>query len=264
MKKTVFAAAKILLGLVLLLAVLLLAHPLWLGPVARTLANRVVPGMTKTEFNLGSFAVDAYRGTVAVGDLLLGNPDGYDERVALKVGSVDILADTGTVASDVVRLKEVVVKDVFVCYARKDGMDNFARISKNVSGGKKSSSDQGVSQTEGKSSPATEGGKDGKSRKVVIERLSVSGIVVKFGPVAMPVPPVTLTGVGEKSNGVTMAELGSQLLTAIMDGAGSLKDGAGMLGELLGDGAGAIGDQLKKGDMKAVKDAASILKSMFK
>ena len=103
-----------------------------------------------------------------------------------------------------------------------------------------------------------------ESAKVIIDRLDISGIVVKFGPVALPVPPIVLTGVGEKSNGVTLTELGSQLLTALMDGAGALKDGMGAIGALLGEGTGALGENLKKGDMKAVKEAASLLKSMFK
>ena len=65
---------KILLGVVVLLALLLLAHPFWLASVAKGVANRVVPGKTKTEFNLGQLAINAYNGKVFVGDLLLGNP----------------------------------------------------------------------------------------------------------------------------------------------------------------------------------------------
>lgn len=250
---------KILLGVVVLLALLLLTHPFWLASVAKGVANSVVPGKTKTEFNLGQLAINAYNGKVFVGDLLLGNPQGYDEPVALKVGSVDVLADTASLSSDVIRLKEVVIKDVFVCYTRKDGMDNFSRISKNASNGsnvKKESSSASSSPAEEKTAS--------ESAKVIIDRLDISGIVVKFGPVALPVPPIVLTGVGEKSNGVTLTELGSQLLTALMDGAGALKDGMGAIGALFGEGTGALGENLKKGDMKAVKEAASLLKSMFK
>jgi hypothetical protein len=91
----------------------------------------------------------------------------------------------------------------------------------------------------------------------------------------LPVPPITLTGVGRKSNGVTLAELGSQMLNAIMNGIGSAKDGLGALGALLGEGASDLKNQIRKGDMKAaqdslrksseaVKDAAGALKSLFK
>ena len=268
MKKLVSVIAKTLLGLILLLAVLLLAHPLWLAPVAKRVANSVVPGMTKTEFNLASLSLNAYDGKVSVGGLILGNPAGYDERVALKVGSVSVVADTGSLASDVIRFREVTVKDVFVCYTSRNGEDNFSRISKNVSesgsGSSSARTEPDVKNASAEKSGSVAGSEAKKSKKVIIERLDISGIVVKFGPIPLPVPPIVLTGVGEKSNGVTLMELGNQLLTAIMNGVGSVKDGVGALGALLGEGAGGLGEQLKKGDMKAVRGAAGVLKSMFK
>jgi hypothetical protein len=225
---------------------------------------------------------NAYRGELFAGDILLGNPAGFDERIAFKVGSADVVADMGTVTGDVVVFKEVTVKDVFVSYVHKDGEDNFSRISKNVSSsGKKDVAS--VREPDSKERPAAEGqageyhaGKAGKkSRKVIIDRLHLSGITVKLGPIPLPVPPITLTDVGRKSNGVTLAELGSQMLNAIMNGIGSAKDGLGALGALLGEGASDLKNQIRKGDMKAaqdslrksseaVKDAAGALKSLFK
>jgi hypothetical protein len=278
MKKIVKVAAKILLGLVLLLAVLLLAHPLWLAPAARSVANSVVPGITKTEFNLGNLALNAYSGNFSVGDVLLGNPEGYDERVALKVGEVKVVADMGTVADDVIVLKEVSVKDVFLSYVYNGGVDNFTQISKNASSGDaqrdvsaQKQEAEGKALAEKKADAKTSGGSEKKSKKVIIDRLSLSGITVKLGPVPLPVPPITLTDIGRKSNGVTLAELGSQLFNAIMNGVGSAKDGLKVLGSLLGDGAADFTKQLEKVDVKrlqktggAVKDAAGALKSLFK
>lgn len=272
----------VLFTIVLLLAVLLLAHPLWIGAAGKAAANRLVPDIVKTEFSLGRLSLNAYRGELSAGDVLLGNPAGFDERIALKVVSADVVADMGTVTGDVIVLKEVTVKDVFVSYVRKDGEDNFSRISKNVSSsGKKDVAS--VREPDSKERPADEGqageyhaGKAGKkSRKVIIDRLHLSGITVKLGPIPLPVPPITLTDVGRKSNGVTLAELGSQLLNAIMNGVGSAKDGLGALGALLGESASDLKNQIRKGDMKAaqdsfrktgeaVKDAAGALKSLFK
>lgn len=293
MKRIVKVAAKILLGLVLLLAVLLLAHPLWLAPAARSVANSAVPGITKTEFNLGRLALNAYSGNFSVGDVLLGNPKGYDERVALKVGEVKVIADMGTIADDVIVLKEVSVKDVFLSYVYNDGVDNFTQISKNASSGDAQSDVSAQKQdseekplAEKKADAKTSGGSEKKSKKVIIDRLSLSGITVKLGPIPLPVPPITLTDIGRKSNGVTLAELGEQLFNAIMKGVGAAKDGLTALGALIGDGAGgltkelekinvksaqdsvqktgeAVGDSLKKTG-EAVKDAADALKSLFK
>ena len=87
----------VLFTIVLLLAVLLLAHPLWIGAAGKAAANRLVPDIVKTEFSLGRLSLNAYRGELSAGDVLLGNPAGFDERIALKVGSADVVADMGTV-----------------------------------------------------------------------------------------------------------------------------------------------------------------------
>jgi hypothetical protein len=273
---------KILFVIVFLPAVLLLVHPWWLAPAVKGIANSAVPGITKTEFHLGGMSLNAYRGEFSAADVLLGNPEGFDERVALKVGSVNVVADMGTVADDVIVLKEVTVKDVFLSYVYNDGVDNFTQISKNASSGDVQS---GTSAQKPEAAKKTAGGdtaanrqggtKEAKSKKVIIDRLRLSGITVKFGPIPLPVPPITLTDIGRKSNGVTLAELGSQLLNAVMNGVGSAKDGLGALGVLLGEGASDLKNHLKKGDTKAaqesfkktgaaVKDAADALKSLFK
>lgn len=272
------ALVKFLFAAVLLFAVLLLAHPLWIGAAVRAVANRVVPGITKTEFDLGQVSLNAYRGELGVGDLLLGNPSGYGERVALKIGSADVVADMGTVTGDVIVLKEVTVKDVFVSYVHHDGTDNFSQISKNASSsGKKdvASAPEREPAAGEKAADGRSGGAEKKSKRVIIDRLSLSGITVKFGPIPLPVPPVTLTDVGRKSGGVTLVELGNQLLNAIMNGVGTARDGLGALGSLLGEGADDLKKQFEKGDVKgakdslkktgrAVKDAAEMLKSLLK
>ena len=266
MKKIVVAAVKALLGLILLLAVLLLAHPLWLAPAVKFAANSVVPGLTKTRFELGRLSLNAYDGRAAAGDLLLGNPEGYSESIALKVGAAEVVGDVADAMSDVIRLKEVVIRDVFVSYVSKDGVNNFDQISKNVSGPETESE---TVEPSAENSPARPDAKrvDGegeKSKKVIIDRLSISGITVKFGPLPVPVPPITLTGVGEKSGGVTLMELGDQLLNAVMGAVGSVQDGLGALVPLVEGGADDFKKRIRKGDLKAVKDAADMLKSLFK
>lgn len=274
MKKIVKVAAKILLGLILLLVVLLLVHPLWLAPTAKGIANSVVPGITKTEFGLGRLVLNAYSGNFLVGDMLLGNPEGYDERVALKVGEVKVVADMGTVTDDVIVLKEVTVKDVFLSYVYNGGVDNFSQISKNASSGDPES---GASKQKPEPAEKTSAGEkpEKKSKKVIIDRLSISGITVKLGPVPLPVPPITLTDIGRDSKGISLTELGNQLLNAIMKGVGSATDGLGALGALIGEGASDLKKQVENANVKgaqdslkktedAVKDAAGALKSLFK
>jgi hypothetical protein len=256
MKKTISVTVKVLLALAALLAALLLTHPLWLAPTAKTVANSAVPRIAGTRFELGKLSLNAYSGRFGAGDLVLYNPEGFSEPVALKVGEASVVADMSTVGSDVIRLKEVLVKDVFLAYTFKDGKSNFDVISQNASSGKGAEKPADEKKdAEGAKAESAEG------KRVIIDRLTLSGITVKLGPVPLPVPPITLTGIGEKSGGVTFVELGNQLLQTVLSAVGSAKDGLGALGALMGEGVDSLGKQMKKSDLK---EAAGAIKSLFK
>ena len=48
---------KAILWIAVIVVVALLALPLWIGPVAKGVANTVVPGITGTGFHLGEFGL---------------------------------------------------------------------------------------------------------------------------------------------------------------------------------------------------------------
>ena len=66
--KAIKKLLKFIMWLVVTLVVaallLVLTLPLWIGPVAKTAANRTVPGITGTDFRLGEFGFNYYTGTL--------------------------------------------------------------------------------------------------------------------------------------------------------------------------------------------------------
>ena len=131
--KTLF---KLVVVLVVLAVVALLALPLWFGPVAKTAANAVVPGIVKTDFHMGHIALNPYTGRFELGDTQLANPEGYSEKYAVKLGDIVFDCDPLSVAGDVIHIEEITVKDVFASVTTKDGVMNFKQIQYNVAGGK--------------------------------------------------------------------------------------------------------------------------------
>lgn len=276
MKKALKIVLFSLLGLVLVTAALLLAHPFWLPPVAKSVARSKVPQITGTAFRIDGMELNAYSGRFSFKGIELENPQGFSERIFLKVENLDVVADMETVTSNVVVLEEVTIKGVFVSYVSNNGVNNVDQITENASrlNEKDEKADAASDSQSGKEGAAKDEPADA-GVKVVIRRLNVSDASVKLAMFTLPVPAITLTDVGEKSGGVTLTELGNQLLGAIMSAVGSAKDGLGALGTLLGNGAESLKDQLKRGDTKAVresvnkttdtiKDAAGALKSLFK
>ena len=273
------------LGALVLLAVLLVATlPLWLGPVARPIANRVAPTITKTDFSLGKLSLNPYTGRLEVGDVLIGNPAGYSEARAVALGSLTVVADLSSVLSDCIHVREVTLSDCFVSYlyGGENSVDNITQLRMNVAGGKekyeaaKLRQEQAAAEEAAAPQPAEE---SEPARKVVIDRLTVSGVKVKLQMITVPVPTITLTDLGKKSGGVTLTELTTQVWDAILKGASSVGDGAAALGGLInttadslqattgttvdtvGEGVKSVNDGVKRfgDDMKKTADAVKNL-----
>ena len=136
--KFVKTLIKTVLVIVVLLVVALLALPLWFGPVARGVANAAVPKVTQTGFNLAHLSLNPYTARFELGGLVLDNPQGYSEKIAAKVGELNFDAETLSLATDVIHIEEVTVKDVFVSYVNggENDVNNILQIQYNVPGGK--------------------------------------------------------------------------------------------------------------------------------
>ena len=248
MKKAVKFVLWTLVALVALAVLLVATLPLWLGPVARPAANRIAPAITKTDFSLGRLSLNPWTGRLEVGDVRIGNPAGYSEPTAVSLGSLTVVADLTSVLTDCIHVREVTLSDCFVSYlfGGENNVDNVTQIQMNVAGGKekyeaaKRRQEQAAAAEE--AAAAAEAEDDAPAKRLVIDRLTVSGVRVKLQMLTIPVPPITLTDLGKESGGVTLAELTEQVWAAILKGASSVGDGAAALGGLVNAAAGGLGD----------------------
>ena len=263
--KVVKILLKVALVLVALVVVALLTLPVWFGPVVKTVANTAVPKVVKTDFHLGHLSLNPYTARFELGDMQLWNPQGYSEKFAATVGDIAFDADTMSLMTDVIHIEEIKVKDVFVSYVSggENRVNNFTQIQYNVAGGKEkyeakqaqAKADKAKAESEKIEAPE-EKPESGSSKKLVIDKLVINNIKFKYGMITIPVPSITLTDLGKKSNGVTFAELGDQIMQAILKSASAVGDGIKALGGAVGDGAKMLGDSAGKAT-KAVGESAS-------
>jgi len=267
--------------------VLLLACPLWLGPVVRITANAVVPSITGTAFEIGSLWINPYGGTVSFSDFRVGNPEGYDVENAASVKSFSIdVAWTEFFTANRVHVRDLEVVGPFGSYIGHNGTNNVDAILAHVNATLGSSetveadvsvqdpapqnpSDAALSGEKKEEAPAEE-------LKFVIDRIHVEGGSVRMGLLPLPIPPFTITGIGSESGGVSFGELCSELGNRVMragsagvDALGglgsksgkSLKNAGAAAGDLLSDGVKSLGDGAKSvGDSaKALGDGAKDL-----
>ena len=247
--KAIKLIVKILVCLVILAVAIVLTLPLWIGPVAKTATNTIAPKITKTHVHLGDFGLNFYTGNFHMGDFQLENPAGYSPREAATLGQIEVQLDPLSVASDVIHIKLIRIKDVFASYVSKDGVNNIDQILENagVKGGEEAAKNE--------KKPAEENPADEKpAKKVIIDRFELSGVMVQLGPIPLPVPPLTLTDIGKKSDGVTLMEAWDQISAAVLKSVGVVGEQLQALGGLVGEGA----KQATEAATKAVGQAADV------
>ena len=260
--KAVKFLIKAIVAIVLLVVVAVLALPLWFGPVAKTAANAVAPKVVKTDFNLGHIALNPYTGRFELGGLALANPEGYSEKMAVTLGELVFDCEPLSVMTDVIHIEEITVKDVFASVVTKDGVMNFTQIQYNVAGGKeKYEQAQAEKESAAKLEElkakelAQEKREDEKAagekpaKKVIIDKLTISGLKLKLGFLPIVLPSVTLTDIGRKSGGATLDEAWQQIVDGVLAAAGAVGDQAKAL-------MGGVGDVSKQATEAAGKAAA--------
>ena len=256
--KLVKILLKTVLWIVAIVIVALLTLPLWFGPVVKTAANSVVPGIVKTDFHLGHLSLNPYTCRFELGDLQLANPAGYLEKYAATVGDIAFDADTLSLATDVIHIEEIKVKDIFVSYVSggtgEEKVNNFQQIQYNIAGGKEKYEQAKAEKAKREPEPKAEE-KPAKSKKLIIDRLEISGLVVQLGILPIRVPSITLTDLGKKSGGATLTELGQEIWNGILKAAGNV-------GEAIGEMAGQATEAANKAAAQATEAAGQATKAV--
>ena len=282
MKKLIKFLVDTILVLVALVVVMVLTLPLWVEPVVKPLANSAVPKCTKTSFNLGHLAFSPYSGRCELGDLRLGNPEGYSEEYALAVSNIVVDVAMGTVVDKYVHIEEVTISDLFLSSLSggENDVANITQIEYNVAGGKeKYEANKAKKEAEKaekkakleKMSPEEreryEAEREASETKVVIDKLTIGNVTLVYRskfipvPITIPIPfTITMTDIGKESDGVTFMELFDNIVSTILKTAGKVSgkaiDLVGSAASMVGDGVSKLGDAVSDGAGKAV-DAVS-------
>ena len=257
--KAIRILVKAVVWIVAIIVVALLALPLWFGPVVKTAANAAVPGIVKTDFHMGHIHLNPYTARFELRDMRLANPTGYPEKYAVTLGDITFDAATLSLMTDVIHVEEITAKDIFVSVVSggENKVGNFTQIQYNVAGGKEKyeaaqaekqraadAEAEKIRLEEMQNPKAAEGEKakvaeeEGPSKKIIIDRLHVSGLKVQLGIIPISIPlAIDLTDIGKDSGGVSFEEAWNQIWAGILQKAGMAGDQLKALGGMVGDGA---------------------------
>ncbi len=239
---------RIVLLIVVLLIVAVVVLFLNLNTIVKKGVETVGPQLTKVTVTLGSAEISPLSGNGKLKELFVGNPDGYKTASAVKVGSVKVAAEIGSVMSDVIIVDEIKVQDPEITFEGGFSGNNLSKILDNV----KSSSGSGKSSE--KVAPAANGGE----KKFIVKDVTVEGAKIHVSltslggkELTLPLPTLHLQNIGTASHAVTAKELLTQIIEPLLASiVKTVTDGAANLGKdvlNVGKGAGKeAADQLNK------------------
>ena len=251
---------KAILWIAVIVVVALLALPLWIGPVAKGVANAVVPGITGTGFHLGEFGLNPYVGTLHVGDMQLANPKDFSEKNAVELTKFDAdLAVTSLFCGKKIRIESVDI-DGIVVYSDTTA-SNFRKIAENAAGEPDEEKVVKGEKPAEEAAPKEEKKEEKKGKGIQIDRITIKNVTVKYGiaPIKVPVD-IVIEDIGKESeDGASFEEVAELVYSKVLSAAGIVGGKLGDLGKgavgIAADGLDAAKEALDAGNVDAAKDA---------
>lgn len=217
------------------------------GSVIKSTAEKVATQTLGVPVKIGKIDIYLTEKKIVITKLSIGNPKGYSKPHALTVGSIAIDADT--ISKEKLVFSDIATTDTNIYLEVKPEGTNLSTLANGVKKGDKKAA------------------KETTPIKVVINKLNIKGS--KLHPAitlaegigsdkTVDMPNIKLTGIGEKSGGVTAAEAISQILEHVVSVGMEASVKAGLLEGLSQEVLGDIGSSLGLGSISSSKELKNV------
>ncbi len=256
MKKWIFIGLG---AIVVLLVVVVVAGLSKLGPLVKMAVNTYGPKITNTELRVDDVGISLFSAEAKLKKLFLGNPKGFKSPSAMKVGSVYVGVDKGSITKDTIIITKVEVVGPEITYEKRGKSDNFQSIINNVQ--------KNVPKAK---STKKETPKEGPGEKLIINdfivkngkvnlALAVAGGVLGEQEIKADLPDIHIKDIGKKKGGASAAEVAKEIFAALY---GKIKSPVVM--GALKDELKSLGDAPAKAAEKALKGATDLVEGSGK
>ena len=101
-----------------------------LNRVIRSAVETYGPEVTKSEIRLGGINVSPLSGEAQLSNLVVGNPPGFKTPSAFKLGAMRVSLEVGSVLSDTIAIREIIISAPEITYELGPGGSNIAVLQK--------------------------------------------------------------------------------------------------------------------------------------
>ena len=185
-------------GTLVFVLVAVLTLPLWINPVATSLARSLVPGYTGTAFNIERVNLNPYTGKLLISGVELANPEGYSEKDAFALGSLSVDVEVSSLLSKTIHVRDITIDAPFASYVfDAEGVNNFDRI---------------IEAVNKKLGPKKEKKEEPSETKVVIDKVTIKNVKVAVGNGRFELASLVLTDFGKDDTPARLVISGVKLV----------------------------------------------------
>lgn len=219
MKKGIKRAIFGILGfVVVLVVVIVVAVAFYLGPIVKRGVESMGPKIIGVPCGLETSHIRPLAGIVKLEGVTVGNPAGYKSDYAFHLNSLKVNVDVGSVFTDVIVIKEIVVSGPRVVYELKGRGSNIGTILDRVRSDTKPGDEAPATPT-----PAAEDA--GPAKRVIIEKfvfeegtIEIAAAILGGQGASIPLPRLELKDVGARSGGATVVDVTTDVVSSVMMG----------------------------------------------
>ena len=214
----------------------------FLGSIAKAGVNKFGPGVTQTKVELQDANISPFSGVGTLSGLTVGNPAGWSQADAFRLGKVHVNLEPKSVLSgDHIVINELVIEKPEFLYETKIVASNIGDLLKNIE----------AAVGGGKDQPTT---KEGKPIKLIVKKLVLQDGKVTLGvgtaAMTLPMPPINMVDIGVAEGGVTPAQLTFAIMRNVLTNvvaatAGAMTQVGGTSGAAALEGAKQVGAAIK-------------------
>ena len=213
-----------------------------LGSIVTRAVNGYAPSLTKTRVSLSGARISPFSGNGTLHGLVIGNPAGWSDGNLVSVGRVHISIVPSSIAGDHIVISDVDVEAPEFDYETRLVSSNVNDLLSNIE------------QSSGTKSAPRAVAKNGKPVKLEVRHFRVRDGVVRVGTgkagLRIPLPPIELSDIGTRENGVTPDQLAMTVMrqvtaSVVRASAGAAADLGKTAGAAAVEGAKKAGEALK-------------------
>ncbi len=257
LKRCILFAAGLIF---LLFLTLFLVGTIWIGPMAKKAVETYGPEALGAKVEVEDVSVGLFGGTAKLKGVVIHNPEGYKERIAVDAEEFIIRLRLRSLLTDTVVIENMVLKSPVISYEKHDGKNNLVKLQENAVAWAESLSDK-------------EKDEDEPSKKVIIKRFRIEDGTLRVKLPVLPAVPVKLADIerndiGGESDDNNFGHATRDVIATVQLNASDTVENAGdsiqkAAKDALKASKDAGKDALKAGE-KVLDDAGNKIKGLFK